>query len=399
MPVRLSPEYRLLADCIRREPGVDSELASVRWPRFGQIATRHRLAARAHDRLLSWGCQDAVPSGVMNDLEREHIETTALYLARREALRPILETLAAGSVPVMLLKGAALVATGCTEGAVRPMVDLDLLVPPAALDRADELLQGLGYRRGDVEPRHLDRMLTRHHQHLPPLISPDHTLSVELHHHLVAEGRPWRFDLDGMWAQAQPLPALAQAVAPAPEDLVTHVAIQFVSQHSWTGAGGLGRLADVADVVGSQADGFDWDRWCATAKARHVEGPVFLALAALKELVSSNGLIPRPAVDSLRPKGWPDEWTRSFVRLRLLRTRPWLAAGSVRPRNWTYSTLVPSPTALRHRHHLPPGLAPLGSQYLRSLAQAGLVAGSVAGRPWEVVEDQRLNRRLRRLRG
>jgi len=68
------------------------------------------------------------------------IKGSQRYLVAREMffsaeLARILARLQAGNVPTMLLKGAALLQTVYTTAGMRPMSDIDLLVPA---DRAQE---------------------------------------------------------------------------------------------------------------------------------------------------------------------------------------------------------------------------------------------------------------------
>src|SRR6266567_3088659 len=68
--------------------------------------------------------------------------------------------------------------------ALRPMVDLDLLVRATDLDRADDNLRRLGYVV-DESYQSQEWYKERHH-HLAPYMAPDRFLTVELHHHVVS---------------------------------------------------------------------------------------------------------------------------------------------------------------------------------------------------------------------
>jgi hypothetical protein len=84
------------------------------------------------------------------DLLRE-LRTAAAFQQRRDALlREAIEALAAASVDVLVIKGAALAHTIYPEPYVRPRVDVDVLVDRADLARASRVLEAGGWLR-DVE--------------------------------------------------------------------------------------------------------------------------------------------------------------------------------------------------------------------------------------------------------
>src|SRR5262249_48896188 len=99
------------------------------------------LAARPELGPLAWAL------GRGDDTARAaYLGTAAHNLRVGRALDEALDGLAAASVRAQPLKGALFVETlyGGDLGA-RPMADLDILVPPADLERAHAVLVGLGY--------------------------------------------------------------------------------------------------------------------------------------------------------------------------------------------------------------------------------------------------------------
>lgn len=59
-------------------------------------------------------------------------------------------------LPLLALKGSALLEMGLYAPGERPMSDIDLLCPAAQLEDAGRLLQGLGYEPGTTTRRHLE---------------------------------------------------------------------------------------------------------------------------------------------------------------------------------------------------------------------------------------------------
>jgi hypothetical protein len=79
---------------------------------------------------------------------RDEYRASALDARAREKIAAqAFDALAAGGIRAAAIKGSAVAYTSYEEPALRPMSDLDLLVPPAEFERAARALEGLGYRR------------------------------------------------------------------------------------------------------------------------------------------------------------------------------------------------------------------------------------------------------------
>ncbi|MCS7287085.1 MAG: nucleotidyltransferase family protein [Anaerolineae bacterium] len=108
------------------------------------------------------------------------------------------------SIPVVVLKGGAFAFTLYPDLALRPLSDIDLLVPEERLEEAAARLKALGYKE------------------LNPEIVPNHRRNVETHFSFVREGIPltlelhWSLaagkhslyapDMAWFWAHTEPLP-------------------------------------------------------------------------------------------------------------------------------------------------------------------------------------------------
>jgi len=65
-------------------------------------------------------------------------------------VRPVLGALEQAAIPAIVLKGLALVARYYRDLALRPMWDADVLVPGPMVERASEVLRGLGWESGHL---------------------------------------------------------------------------------------------------------------------------------------------------------------------------------------------------------------------------------------------------------
>ena len=99
------------------------------------------------------------PEGV--SLARDLTVAAALNAWHEEVLRELLDSLTAGGVPVLLLKGTGLAYTVYPEPHLRPRVDVDALIRRDALDHAEEVLAA----RGWVRPPERDSELAEPQRH------------------------------------------------------------------------------------------------------------------------------------------------------------------------------------------------------------------------------------------
>jgi hypothetical protein len=272
--------YRLLALCARAECGdalyrrLAQEAAHLaQWEGLPALAEAHGMAPLLHTHLKAAGITP--PLAVKRELQ-------ALYLRHRQAgqvqmriLRDLLAAYAAAGIQALVVKGAALAHLVYPEPALRPMSDLDILVPETELGRAREVLADLGFYApafGDALPhRHL-AAATRQAEGLP--------IQVEIHHRLFSDYRDHaiayvRSLLPGAKAHTRPRTAQIDGLTVPPrsfalgdltaytlghEDTLAHLCRHLVSHvNVWDYA----RLIWVADVV-SLSERFvqeiDWER-------------------------------------------------------------------------------------------------------------------------------------------
>ncbi len=149
---------------------------------------------------------------------------------------PALGALAGAGIPTMVLKGGALGLRYYDDLGLRPMADLDVLVPFDLAVAATDVLIELGYE---------SRPLTRTHQldhHGRPAAQPDGGGQIDLHWQLnMAMGRsgpPDRWS-DDFWAAAVDLDVAGHATQmPCPADLLLHVCVHGAGWSSGRGCAG-----------------------------------------------------------------------------------------------------------------------------------------------------------------
>ncbi len=219
---------------------------------------RPYLAWRLRERRL-WG---AAPTVVRRSLEVAARAAAGRYLLQRHALRDVLAALGGRGIPALVLKGAVLAHTAYPDPALRPMVDLDLLVPSEHWGDARAALVAIGYRvparwavRPETGPAAKD-------ERDKPLMLPGTIVAVELHAGLDGFRAPFRLDVGSVWPRAVEVSLDGlQARTLHPEDLLLHVALHLAVSDLFRG--GLRPLVDLTLLLGRNA--WDWQvlsrRW------------------------------------------------------------------------------------------------------------------------------------------
>ncbi len=207
--------------------GLDG-LGAADWAALNALAAQHRLLPLLHFQHAS----DArIPPAVRADWHEAHRLAALQAMLTRHELRECASLLEAARITPIALKGAWLSAHAYPAPALRPMRDIDLLVPQDQVLAAYAALKAAGYR--DYGPAEMSlEQAVRLDKHLPPLIAPRGTV-VELHHRL--------WEPDGRLDHASPVqqaPGTAGVVRDAdgiayltPEETLAHLIVHAVYSH------------------------------------------------------------------------------------------------------------------------------------------------------------------------
>jgi hypothetical protein len=145
---------------------------------------------------------EAIPTPVREALTRAYYNTLAQNTLLLLELAKVLDLFAQADIPVMVLKGGALADGYYDDIGLRPMGDLDVLIPQAKLEAAFEIVRGLGYTPYDVEIIPGARREVWHHESWRG--GPGKQLGLELHWHLIAGPADDRnVPVDWFWTQTE----------------------------------------------------------------------------------------------------------------------------------------------------------------------------------------------------
>ena len=231
---------KALAEAMR-DPATTAALDAAGWT--GLIA-----AARAEQMIGSLAFRlegQAMPAGAARILE-EARESAAQW--RRSALweaEMARRALAPLGIPMVLMKGTAYVAADLDAGIGRSIGDLDIMVPRAALDDAEQALLAAGWEW--VKPDPYDDAYYREHMHeLPPLIHRERDRMIDVHHTILPLTARQTPDAAGMLAEAVLIATSNSVCVERSRDTVPRLERPSTS----LGTNGIGECGSAEDVPG-----------------------------------------------------------------------------------------------------------------------------------------------------
>jgi hypothetical protein len=148
---QISPEVDLLVACAH--PSLDSKTTQriqtlsqglIDWDNLIQLATVHRTLGLLY-RNLNHCCPQSVPIQTRTYLEEQYYYTAGYNSFLANSLVNTLKALAAGGVRALPFKGPTLAVSAFGSLALRHPGDLDILVRPADLDQARQVLLSQGF--------------------------------------------------------------------------------------------------------------------------------------------------------------------------------------------------------------------------------------------------------------
>ncbi len=368
--IELRPEIELLIASSRKEMTreridrcreiVTTHLAELDWSYLLDQAQRHRVTATMGRNLA---IANLFASEEVAVRPREAYRAAYLYHRNRnralyDELGALFALLEAHDITVAVRKGGYLADRVYGDIGLRPMADLDLLVPRAVADRVVSALTGFGYAIGHLttdsravqpESRRAELFLRMHGNTLPSMIRPTSDPYVDAF--VVDLCVDLFLPKSGCSVPAEDLLARAEqtelAGRPArvldPEDMLMDVAAHLYKESTtlrYLRGGKHQRLRqywDILEFVGWAGERLRWDVFLRRTRNYGAAVPMYFALAhadlldpgripaaTLAELRTLSGDDPRVldeygAIDLAEPLVWAEDfWTRMFSARRQL---------------------------------------------------------------------------------
>ena len=231
--------------------------------------------------------EEGLPEKVKEDLKITYYTNSARNIWLLSKLGEILQIFREGEIPVIVLKGAALLETVYPDIGLRPITDLDLMVHRKDLPEIKEGLSRLGYENSEAYPEDFVK----------------EGLMIDLHWELInvtrvgSRAKACKIEISDFWQNSQALRISGMETRVlSPEYLLIDLCLHLVFHH---GLSGLVWFIDIAEVLRFYQEEIDWDKFVNKVGKYGIEKPLYYALLCVKEILEAP--IPEGILDSLRP--------------------------------------------------------------------------------------------------
>jgi hypothetical protein len=232
-------------------------------------------------------------TGAMLEMHRAEMLQNLLL---ESELQRVLRAFNEAAIPLMLFKGPVLAYTAYPNPRMRTYHDLDILIHPADVARARDLLAQMGYSyyeeyRADAA----DEQRTGYHYSLQPSGMPFACI-IELHTAPHTSEIGTLSDLEALWGNARSMIILGQpAVTMNPADhllfLCWHYRFHGFTRLLW--------LYDLVMMLRFYGDTLDWDYLMRVARDQHLATTLYYCLCWCRDLFAV--AIPESVLARLRP--------------------------------------------------------------------------------------------------
>jgi hypothetical protein len=143
-------ETRFLLQCLgliheKQEISFDGLTEQV-WTAIIKKIYLHKIAPLVYHNLSQNNKLSNIPNDIAHDLQLDYFQCSLNNTRTYHELSKILKSAESNGIPIIVLKGAALAGLVYSSHALRPMNDMDLLIKPEDLRKANDMLIQLGWK-------------------------------------------------------------------------------------------------------------------------------------------------------------------------------------------------------------------------------------------------------------
>ena len=268
------------------------------WPLLLERSYAHQVYPLVYRNLRQLGFP-GIPDAVQASLKGTYLANALRNRLLAEELACLLHLLRDTGIPAIPLKGVTLAESLYGDPAARICADIDLLIPPAQVKQALELILASGYR-DEFPDRFFSKLALRYGRHYVLLRDSRGTsFRLELHWQILQHSSRNDEAITDIWAEARPNSFFgAPTLSLSPEWEFLFLSIH-AADHEWQS---LKWLSDIHEVVSFAP--IDW------LKAKQKAEWLGLGLAIRQALTASSLLL-----ETRMPLGWELASLPADVRL------------------------------------------------------------------------------------
>ena len=251
------------------------------WEAVLEAAGRNRMSPYLYHTLKPGFDQLPRAQSIQEQLRNIYFASAARNMRHYHQLLSLVVKMSAEDIPVILLKGSHLAELVYGNLALRPMSDMDLLIKPDDLQKADRLLKSEGYSASEL-------LQGNSYEHLAPYRR-SNSVTIEIHHNITEPPFSKRFAIEELWDRAleENIEDTA-ALTLSPEDLLLHLSAHVSIHHGFSF--GIVPYLDIAKAVDYYSDQLNWTILWERAETWGMQRALYLVLALSEKFMG----IPMP---------------------------------------------------------------------------------------------------------
>lgn len=261
MPTKIDVAFlaHLLTDT---RPSVDLSLLNESdWDELMRAAKAEGVGPLIYWNLSGSGLIASIPARQRDRLRETYFDTWAQNQKIFADLKTLAEKFSQAGIPAVALKGVCYSLTIYPDAGLRPMGDLDLLIPKDRFGEAIKMAKHLGY---EEEPEAFSGLRDILNHEVCLRKKDRSSVPLELHHRLLGN-ESFRFSVpvDWFWSQAEAMSDVIQTRYPGLQMLTPTTQLLFASAHAMLQHGGkktpLRWYYDIDRLIRFYGVQIDWD--------------------------------------------------------------------------------------------------------------------------------------------
>lgn len=280
VPGNFSNEDALLAKCANprtSETKIRGLLKSdINWDNLVNLANSKQIAPLIYQNLQEID-RDLVPKKALKRLYGLYNSTLRLRLIAWDQFKGLANSLGKAGVEFIPLKGLILAETVYPHIAVRPSIDLDILVRKENLSETSKLLSKLGYQR---QERYYSFKFCQQ-VGVNFNFMKENNLPLDLHWHIIRPPYSKNIRIDKLWESAVTRNINGQkTLVLSPENQLLHLCLHFATH----GYAGLLWLIDISELIHTYHENLDWKSFLKNVKDYKVQGIIERVLGIVRSV-------------------------------------------------------------------------------------------------------------------
>ncbi len=271
----------LLLACLKQDAAEKKinrlcELSEEQWEALFNEASRHGLVPFLFQSLKPYLSAGHIPPHFQDRMRSLYYASAARKIRLYHQLGEVVKQFNDQGIPVILLKGAHLARYVYDNMALRPMVDIDLLVKKEDLGTVHHLFLEEGYstsvENSIANKKHLSAYMKKNR------------IPIEIHFQITDPPLAERLDISALWARAEKESLEdADVLTLSVEDLFIHLCIHTCVHNAFSN--GLITCLDIAQIVLSDRVKIDWEELWHRARELGIERTVYIMLALTEKII------------------------------------------------------------------------------------------------------------------